>query len=356
MIYLFTGINGASKTLNAIKFVTEDPAFQIKDEQTGEMVPRPVYYFNIDSLQLPWAELTLEEVCKWWELPPGSVIFVDECYKIFPTRKAGAVVPEHIQRLAEHRKDGYDFIFVCQKVMGQVDAFARGLVGRHIHLERIFNSNRVRWYEWQRCVDNVNDYHERKEAEKKTVQIDKTYFNAYKSAQIHTMKANVPWLKLAGVAALFLFVVGLFGSFAFRMLDRADFDGSEADSVVASLASPGATLLPFGGGSREFSPISAEQYLAAHKPRIEGFPHTAPIYDELTKPKVYPRLNCVMWLTGEKNGECVCYTQQATKAAVPINVCANIVKNGYFDHALEPDRGGGQWGEAGEAPALGRRS
>jgi len=341
MIYLFTGINGASKTLNALKFVCEDEVF--KD--------RPVFYFNVDSLQLPWTELTLDEVCKWWELPHGSVIFVDECYKIFPTRKAGAAVPEHIKRLAEHRKDGYDFIFVCQKVMGQVDAFARGLVGRHVHLERIFNSNRVRWYEWQKCVDDVNDYHQRKDAAKKTVQIDKAYFKAYKSAEVHTMKANVPWLKIGGVAALFLLVAVLFGTFAYRMLSRVD--PPESPAVVSS---PSSGLLPFATGSKKDGPVTTEQYLAALKPRIEGFPHTAPVYDELTVPKTYPRLNCVMWLTGERNGECVCYTQQATKASVPVNVCANIVKNGYFDHAREDHAAAAQLGEAGEAPAFGRRS
>lgn len=345
MIYLFTGINGASKTLNAIKFVSEDESF--KD--------RPVFYFNIDSLQLPWTELTLDEVCKWWELPAGSVIFVDECYKIFPTRKAGAPVPEHIQRLAEHRKDGYDFIFVCQKVVGQVDAFARGLVGRHVHLERIFNSNRIRWYEWQKCVDDVNDYHQRKEAIKKTVQIDKAYFSAYKSAQIHTMKANVPWLRIAGVAALFLFVCGLFGSFAYRMSKRVIADESASSADVS--APSGLGLLPFANsGSKVSAPATLEQYLAAHKPRIEGFPHTAPVYDELTKPKTYPRLNCVMWITGPQMGDCVCYTQQATKAAVPVNVCANIVKNGYFDHAREERGEGGREAEASVAPAPGLRT
>jgi zona occludens toxin len=345
MIYLFTGINGASKTLNAIKFVNEDEAF--KD--------RPVYYFNIDSLQLPWTELTLDEVCKWWELPPGSVIFVDECYKIFPARKAGAPVPEHIQRLAEHRKDGYDFIFVCQKVVGQVDAFARGLVGRHVHLERIFNSNRIRWYEWQKCIDDVNDYHQRKEAIKKTVKIDKAYFAAYKSAQIHTMKPNVPWLRLAGFAALVLFVVGLFASFAFRMSSRISPDDSKV-AFEASSAS-GLGLLPFGnGGNKAMTPLTVEQYLAAHKPRIEGFPHTAPIYDELTKPKTYPRLNCVMWISGPQMGDCVCYTQQATKAAVPVNVCADIVKNGYFDYAREESGAQGREAQASVAPAPGLRA
>jgi zona occludens toxin len=83
MIILFGGPNGQGKTLNAIKFVNEDSQFQ----------HRPIYYHGIDNLKLPWIELDEVQVKDWWDLPDGSVLFVDEAYKFFPKRPNGSKTP-----------------------------------------------------------------------------------------------------------------------------------------------------------------------------------------------------------------------------------------------------------------------
>ena len=86
MIKFFTGIPGSSKTLNAVKEINEDPLYQ----------NRPIYYHNVKEVTFEnWIELSDEEVKKWYELPAGSVIFMDEVQKIFrPGRKYGDNVPK----------------------------------------------------------------------------------------------------------------------------------------------------------------------------------------------------------------------------------------------------------------------
>ena len=69
-----------------------------------------------------------------------------------------------------------------------------------------------------------------------------------------------------------------------------------------------------------------EQFLAAYQPRIVGLPHTAPRYDDATKPTraPYPAA-CVAMGT-----RCDCYTQQGTKLQTPADLCKQIVAGGFF--------------------------
>ncbi|MCC6143401.1 MAG: hypothetical protein IT368_06315, partial [Candidatus Hydrogenedentes bacterium] len=218
-IWLFSGINGSGKTLSAIRTVLTDPKFAIQDDKGKEVAKRPVYYYGIQDCALPWTELDADGVKNWRDLPSGSVVFVDECWRVFPSRSSSQQPPPFVSELAEHRKLGLDFVLISQRGIGQVDSFIRGLVERHFHLERLYGSNTVRCLAWEKCCDNVNDYHARKEASHSTWKLDSKYFSAYKSAELHTIKKRLPWFKL-GLVGLLPVLLGLFGWVAYSTISQ----------------------------------------------------------------------------------------------------------------------------------------
>jgi len=72
--------------------------------------------------------------------------------------------------------------------------------------------------------------------------------------------------------------------------------------------------------------LTTLEYLEQRKARIPEFPHTAPVYDAVTKPSIAPfPAACVAM-----GSRCECYTQQATLMTVSDGVCRQIVVKGYF--------------------------
>src|SRR5690606_16994810 len=218
-----------------IKFVNEAPQFQ----ELSDGSKRQVYYHGIRDLDesFGWIELSDEQVQTWFELPPKSVIVLDEAYTLFPVRHGAKQVPAHVQRLATHRHQGFDIVMICQKVNGQLDPFVRGLVGQHRHYQRIFGSKIVTCFVWDSCQDNPNSAAARNNANSTPAPLDKRYFGAYHSADEHTHKASLPWgkiiLVLVAVGAL---VVLLFWIFS-RFEDRAG--GGDIELSPAPTSTPG---------------------------------------------------------------------------------------------------------------------
>ena len=58
------------------------------------------------------------------------------------------------------------------------------------------------------------------------------------------------------------------------------------------------------GLKQSAQPMTAAEYVDSHKPRIAGFAHTAPRYDDVTKPLVAPYPAACMVMAGE----CRCYS------------------------------------------------
>lgn len=101
------------------------------------------------------------------------------------------------------------------------------------------------------------------------------------------------------------------------------------------------------------APMTREQYIHAHTPRIADVPSSAPIYDQLTQPVTFPKPFCVATFNQElldrnarrftvgvhrgKFGGCFCNSQQGTKIDMSFRACMDIVENGYFDNT-KPDR------------------
>jgi Zonula occludens toxin len=334
-IWLFSGINGSGKTLNAIRTVLTDPKFAIRDDSGREVARRPVYQFGIQDCTLPWVELDVDGVRRWADLPVGSVVFVDECWRVFPSRSGSQHPPDYVSELAEHRKRGLDFVLISQRGIGQVDAFLRGLVERHFHLERLYGTNQVRVLSWEKCCDNVNDYHARREAAHETWKLDSRYFGAYKSAELHTIRRRLPWRKLALVAAVPVLLV-VAAVVAYRTI--TNFGGGVS---VASLspAESGAVVSAGLPGS-----VSADDWFQAQKPRVERLPWTAPQYDEVMEVKSAPTpVGCILAV---QSGRCQCGSWQGTPVDVPPELCREIALHGWFDHTLErPKRVEQRWSD-----------
>lgn len=328
MIYLFTGIPGSSKTLNVIKFVNEDKAFK----------GREIYYHRIKELQLPWIKLEEDEVTKWDSLPDGSVLVVDEAQYLMPVRDPRKPLPDWILKMSEHRHKGLDLIFITQSPM-LLDAGFRRFVGRHIHIERHFGLESAKWFQWEKCISEVDDHFKRKEAVIKRVAFDKKYYGLYKSAEVHTHKRRIPLkviIPFVALAVLVFFVWHLVQSF-----------NQKAAPVINDPFNPAAMVDPLKASSDGFGilktqstvskTMTTEEYVAAHQPRIPDVPQSAPVYDELTKPRTFPRPQCIKFnATFDEPEICKCFTQQATPLTISEAACNRYVKNGWFNHT-KPD-------------------
>lgn len=323
MITLVTGVPGSSKTLNAIDMVLNDPAFQ----------GREVYAYNIQGLTLPWQTLDTDEAKRWYDLPHGSVILLDECQDLFPPEKFGNKVPEHISRLNTHRHLGIDLVLITQHPK-LIDTKVRRLVGQHIHYKRQFGMQSATRYTFQECADDPNDYHALKAATKTRKKFNKKLFGVYKSAEVHTHKRKLPW-QLWALLAFFLFTVYLIYSVvaSYGQSDASLLNAAPIPTLPAT-GVPG-TPAPEAGMRDDGNIMTREQYLTHWTPRIEGIPHSAPAYDDVYEVRDFPRPQCLL---SEEKQSCHCYTQQATPLDIPEPQCRQIVANGYWDPTREPPR------------------
>lgn len=337
MIILFTGVPGAGKTLNAIKFIAEDPQF--KD--------RPVYYFGIKELTLPWTQLTDQEVKEWYDLPRGAVIVIDECQNVFPLRNVRAEAPVHVSHLNTHRHYGMDIVLITQHPR-LLDSSVRPLVGQHQHFERKYGWSRVKRITFEKCQENTDARSARDLAQIKQVQFDKKYYGVYKSAEVHTHKARVPLKLVAALAFLALIVPGWLWLTADHLGERVDPDDVNA-GVTSSESRNGAVETPIRSKQKTADeiavlPLDSAEYMKLYKPRIMGVPATAPIYDNLTQPVEAPKTYCVSWRSKDGVDNCECYTQQITQVNMPFQACKNIVNNRMWDPTLSTQKynSGGQ--------------
>lgn len=319
MITLITGTPGASKTLNAIDLVLNDPAFQ----------DRPVYVYNIQLLPpgdaLGWQTLDLEQAKAWYDLPHGAVIILDECQDLFPPEKFGNKVPEHIRRLNTHRHLGIDLVLITQHPK-LIDTKVRRLVGQHFHFKRQFGLQSATRFTFQECADDPNDYFAQKAATKTRKRFNKKLFGLYKSAEVHTHKRKIPWM-VWGLLGLVIVT----GFLIYTAVTGFGNRSQEPQEQIETL--PPATVFNAAPKQQGGGRLTREQYLEQWSPRVKGIPHSAPVYDQVYEVRDFPRPQCLL---REKTDQCRCYTQQATPLEVPEQQCRQIVAHGYWDPTREP--------------------
>ncbi|CAE6888970.1 Zonular occludens toxin [Pseudomonas marincola] len=352
MLYIRTGKPGHGKTLNTLREV----------DQSAKDQDRVVYYSNINGLkpeqmQAKW--YSFDDPEQWFHLPPDSIIVVDEAQGWFASRDPRARPPEHITRFETMRHQGHEVHLVTQDPR-YLDVHLRRLCNGHIHYWRVFKSQQLIRFESEVVVEKVEVKSSFKDADKKTLRLDKRYFGAYTSTNgKHHFKARIPTKFI-----LAILVVAVAGVMAYRVYERYE-EGkqTEAEQVAQDQSSGGvvdqvkstvgAFINPVAGSGEASKPQTVEGYLKQRVPRVAGVPSSAPIYDPLTQPASHPRLYCMSstdpniyarsftrMSSAVVNGNptvCQCYTQQGSRVATEFRFCMNIVENGYFDPSI-PDR------------------
>lgn len=317
MITLITGQPGAGKTLFAL--------YQVKT--LSEKENRPVYYFGINDLKLPWLEL--DSGADWHKCPVGAIIVIDECQREFRPRGNGAAVPESVAKFETHRHNGHDVFLITQHPM-LLDSNVRRLVGRHCHVVRAFGAKGANIHEWGEVREQCDK--SRSGSIETLWKYPKEVFNWYHSAEVHTHRLRIPPRFFFLLLMPFLLAAIGYGLYAWWKSHR---DGANVKEGVAAVAkASGATAAPG-------QPKDKAAYLEERTPRIAGLVHTAPVYDNVTAPTEAPiPVGCV-----QNETRCRCIDQQGVDYPTDEQTCAHIVKHGIFiswrnkreDNAKEPD-------------------
>lgn len=316
MLYLITGANGAGKTLNTLKWVRE------RSVKEGRPVCHNGRFEPVEGGELSsWKKIDMKD---WQAEPDGTIFLVDECHNDFPLRAPSSAPPDYVKMLAEHRRRGFDFYMVTQHPQN-IDSFVRRLIGSpgwHRHLKRSFGADLVSCLEWNAVNPNCEKDGSGKTGTVTMMAFPKEVYGWYRSASLHTGKRKIPravWVLLAcaiAIPSLGYFAVSRVVGNATKNAKPAATDkpaGSPAEGSVVAAAGTGKAL-------------TVEGYLDQRKARIPDFPHTAPAYDEVTRPTVAPYpAACV-----HMGKVCSCYTQQGTLLQTSGEVCLQIVKQGFF--------------------------
>lgn len=347
MLYIRTGKPGHGKTLNTIREVDK------KALEEG----RTVYFYNITGLKpelLKASWFPFDDPHQWFELPKDSIVVIDEAQGWFGVRDPRNRPPEHITRFETMRHHGFEVHLITQDPR-YLDVHLRRLCNGHIHYWRVFKSQQLLRFESEAVIEKVELKSSFKDADKRTVRLDKKYFGVYTSTQAkHHFQFKAPKKMLLAVAALLAAGFMVYRAYARYEEGRAEpAQASEsAPSAVQQVKDKVGSLIVPATASNDSEPDSRQKYLAQRTPRIPDVPSSAPIYDELTKPKTYPRLSCVLstdpdyvernsrrfrvvW-ADQKPHICECFTQQGSWHKTSFDFCRNVVAHGYFDPA-KPD-------------------
>lgn len=313
-ISLFSGLPGHGKTLRCLHEV----------EELRKQSKREVYYWNIKELKLPWKPL--EDARKWFEVPDGSIVVIDEAWEIFPKRGPSAAVPKHVELLATHRHRGIDIFLVAQHAGNQLDHFVRGLIDGHQHTIRLFGSERSRIHKWN-ALGDPNDYHSLQKSVTEQWTYPKEVYDWYKSAEVHTVQRKIPWKPFVTIGGGILAVCALayfgYATLFGGTLERVDRTTAEASNNGNPIRTPDSSA----------APVAVESF----KPTVQGVPFTAPFYQSAVKVETAPQVaGCGVIQIGNHK-KCFCSDQQGNALQLELRTCLNYFKYGNFRFDRDED-------------------
>lgn len=345
MFHIITGKPGASKTLHAIALVEKMRAEARKDRG----VERPVFYWNIGDVKLDgWSPLgdvatfdlmgvepDKSAAAKWYELPRDSIIVFDECQKFWPKRPQGSQVPAYVSNLETHRKGGFDIVGISQDPT-LIDSHVRKLCGLHTHYRRIFRTETYHSWTWQeKCVTDVESTTAQAQAFEERGKFPKKYYGTYRSAQVHNVKANIPW-KLVGMLAGALVLIPLLVYVATQILKPDEVPRLTQQELDASLAKQKAQTVA-EVVTQVKAIIAANPWDARlHQRRVDGLDASQPFYDELVRPVSFPKVSGCAKLVVDGKIDCWCNSQQGTRLNMTVRQCMSYLDRGWFDFT-QPD-------------------
>lgn len=315
-VKIWTGLPGAGKTAAMVAAI-----LQFK----REFPHRPVYAININGLHESVAEpLTLEQLHRWWELPPEALICIDECQEpdFMPTDQGKPA--EWVKRISKVRHEGMDF-WLCTQHPNLMSNYVRRLVDQHVHFVRKFNTGVAAKFTWPRCMENCEKESAQRAAITGFATLPKEVFDFYKSSNAHNMKRRVPWkawvLPVAAVAVLCALVALPF------VLKRL------RDKSAAPTAAAAGTVKPAAAADVKSQDdlLRTRDFSKWMRPRVDGVPWSAPMFDKLDV-QAQPRLYCI----AVEDGRCSCNTEQGTHYEVGLKQCRAIVQNGLYNPFVGP--------------------
>lgn len=338
MFYLRTGGNGSGKTLFTLQDVrklqleTGRPVcYNIRPANDPKKPSKP--YSNLKQATIDefgWKPFRFEE---WESQQVGTIFLVDECHYDLPKRPASAKEPTHIARLTEHRSYGFDFFLLTQHPKN-IDAFVRNLVqapGWHQHVKRLAGAAPIsNFVQWDAVELQCEKFGSGKNAQVKTRSFPREVYSWYDSAEIHTGKLRIPkqYFIIAACAVAVPTLLYLGFSKALGWGGASTKNPASAGPASSSLASAGG-----GSAAGAVKPKTTAEYIDSYRPRIAGLMHTAPAYDELTRPRRVPVPSACVDMASKG---CKCYTQDATPYPVDLNMCRQLVAHGAF-LAFQPE-------------------
>lgn len=337
MLWLVTATPGSGKTLFVLQNVKKQA-----DEQN-----RQVYYHGITLTELGQKVLNwlpLEKPEEWYLLPPGAIIVIDECQKVFPPRRTGTHIPKHVSEFETHRHKGFDVWLITQGPK-LLDSHIRELVNKHTHLRRIFGMQRAQVINWDCCEISPNSTGAAgRSLDKYKFHYPKLVYKWYKSAELHTHKVKIPrvvWFMLAailiGLPALY-FSVSLVSTLGNKTKTGTPLSAASSPVGAAPGQMPGKRQ---ASAPAEMTPAEIE---ASYIPKLPDRPETAPRYAAMAQPTTFPRLSgCA-----RSRKVCKCFTQQATIIEVSQEVCTLLVDRRRFDDYAQPSQEQGQGGATGD--------
>lgn len=327
MLYLLTGVPGSGKTLKVVSMLAKQKDF----------MNRPLYVDGIPDLKIPHEEIPEGESIQTWPkwAPPGAIIVVDECQRIFRPRPSGSKVPDYVAELETHRHRGLDFLLITQHPR-LIDVHLRSLIEHHTHFSKT-NLGLRRKLEW--TTGGAKDPESRaniKEALISVYRLDKSVYGLYKSAEEHT-KIRTKKSKLLMLFSLALCLIGYgiwsFSGFWGRFVGEEQSTDKTTEVNKTAENAPTTTQTPqeTATGRYETQTIQAEQpkpHISEddYKPRIDNRPETAPIYDGMNK-----AVKTMPWPSAcvKSDNGCNCYTDQGTKIKeISKKTCVQYVNDG----------------------------
>jgi len=242
MITAETGLPGAGKTLYCVDKLLRPlvgAQCHYKDEHDQDQTAPRTIYSNINGLLLehqkigPGTPWTFDAKTETWIQPkdadkfglnnwhewakPGSVIVYDEIQKPWPIAASGSRKPPCITALETHRHMGVDFIVMTQHPM-LIHSGLVLMIARHLHVRRMGNMGLAIVYEWDSCSKTLLY---KNAMSKSPYRYDKSVFELYKSAELHTKQPrrmpSLVWGILFGLAALAWFGPAAYGRIAERI-------------------------------------------------------------------------------------------------------------------------------------------
>ncbi|WP_240792132.1 hypothetical protein [Stenotrophomonas sp. ASS1] len=156
----------------------------------------------------------------------------------------------------------------------------------------------------------------------------KNLYDRYRNTTSHTAshKFKVPkrvWQDLSVVVAL----IGIMRLGWLFLIKPSNAQAAKKEEQGADALPAADALAPLGAGMPTAKPLTREEYVQKHKPRVEFQPWSAPAFDDRTM-QSQPELYCMASGTTEQDTTCTCVTEQGTKAKISIRVCVAIARDG----------------------------